>query len=75
MIAHLIHHLLFLFAHNHGDRHVLLHWYRSQLPGMPRNWYPGYIRYLIHTYPHAMWSCLHLLNHHGSMTQLQNTCP
>lgn len=75
MIVHLIHHLLTLFFHNTYDRHLLLAWYRSQIPGMPRRWYPGYVQYLIHTYPHAMRECVRLLNHDLSATSLRNTCP
>jgi hypothetical protein len=71
----LVHHLLWLFAHNTHDRSLWLGWYRSQLPGMPRGWYAAYARYGIRHYPHAMNACLHLLKAHASTATLRRWCP
>jgi hypothetical protein len=60
MLYHLIHHLLHLFAANPHVHHVLIHHFRRQLPGMPRKWYPRYVRWLIRHYPRYM---AHLLRH------------
>lgn len=74
-LLHLINQLLHLFAANPHVHRLLLHWYRTQQPGMPRGWYADYIRYLIHAYPHAMHACVRGLQHHASARVLLNTCP
>lgn len=61
--SQLITHLLHLFAYNHYDRHLLLAYYTRQQPGMPHNWYPFNVRYLIHAFPQAMRHCLTALQH------------
>lgn len=64
----LIHMLLHLFYSNACDiRHMLIAFYRHQQPGMPRGWYPRYVRFLIVHYPHAMHTCMNALhNSHGA---------
>lgn len=70
--AQLITHLLHLFACSHYSRHLLLAYYTRMQPGMPRNWYPFDVRYLIHAFPHEMRHCLTALQHHR---YAGNVCP
>lgn len=70
----LVHWLLWLYAHNCRDRSLWLHWYRSQLPGMPHGWYTHYVRWNIRHYPHAMARCLHALKAHKAATA-SRVCP
>lgn len=65
MTATLIHILLHLYyANASGIRTQLLAFYRHQLPGMPRTWYAGYVRFLIIHYPHVMQNCMTALHDH-----------
>lgn len=52
------------YANASGIRSQLLAFYRHSLPGMPRNWYAGYVRFLISHYPRAMRSCIIALHEH-----------
>lgn len=60
----LIQHLLFEFYANwHNVRHLLLRFYEHQQPGLPRSYYPGYVRFLITHYPRSMAQCMRVLHH------------